>query len=157
MPSSVDRGANDWPSLSAEVAVDPAHTSIGTHRPAPILRTLIVDNYDSYTFNLLQLFDKDQLEHVVVIRNDQVEWYGHQHGALWSGSTPVFFLETHRCHFILILIRSRFEQEVLPYFDQVVLSPGPGRPERKEVRNCGGLQQCSPQQLTILYLFMAPA
>ena len=38
------------------------------------LRTLIIDNYDSYTFNLLQLFDQDQLENVVVIRNDQFAW-----------------------------------------------------------------------------------
>ncbi|GJJ70005.1 para-aminobenzoate synthetase [Entomortierella parvispora] len=101
MPSSVDRGTNDWPTQSVEAAVGAAHMVTSTLDPAPTLRTLIVDNYDSYTFNLLQLFDKDQLENVVVIRNDQVEW-------------------------------SRFEQEVLPYFDQVVLSPGPGRPERKE-------------------------
>lgn len=41
---------------------------------AACLRTLIIDNYDSYTFNLLQLFDQDQLENVVVIRNDQFTW-----------------------------------------------------------------------------------
>lgn len=41
---------------------------------ASSLRTLIVDNYDSYTFNLLQLFEEDQLKNVVVIRNDQFEW-----------------------------------------------------------------------------------
>ncbi|KAF9126212.1 Protein phosphatase PP2A regulatory subunit B [Mortierella sp. 14UC] len=65
------------------------------------LRTLIVDNYDSYTFNLLQLFDEDQLKNVVVVRNDQFEW-------------------------------PEFEQEILPYFDQIILSPGPGRPERAQ-------------------------
>ncbi|KAF9426830.1 Protein phosphatase PP2A regulatory subunit B [Podila epigama] len=65
------------------------------------LRTLIVDNYDSYTFNLLQLFDEEQLKNVVVVRNDQFEW-------------------------------PQFEQEVLPYFDQIILSPGPGRPERPQ-------------------------
>ncbi|KAF9580991.1 hypothetical protein BGW38_002153, partial [Lunasporangiospora selenospora] len=65
------------------------------------LRTLIIDNYDSYTFNLLQLFDADQLENVVVIHNNQVEWY-------------------------------RFKEEIFPHFDQVILSPGPGRPERIE-------------------------
>lgn len=43
-------------------------------RSASSLRTLIVDNYDSYTFNLLQLFEEDQLKNVVVIRNDQFEW-----------------------------------------------------------------------------------
>ncbi|KAF9285155.1 hypothetical protein BGZ68_004110 [Mortierella alpina] len=68
---------------------------------AACLRTLIIDNYDSYTFNLLQLFDQDQLENVVVIRNDQFAW-------------------------------PQLEQEILPYFDQVILSPGPGRPERSQ-------------------------
>ncbi|KAF9116747.1 Protein phosphatase PP2A regulatory subunit B [Mortierella sp. AM989] len=65
------------------------------------LRTLIVDNYDSYTFNLLQLFDQHQLENVVVIRNDQFSW-------------------------------SQFEHQILPHFDQIILSPGPGRPEREQ-------------------------
>lgn len=36
------------------------------------LKTLIIDNYDSYTFNLLQLFD--YIENIVVIRNDQFTW-----------------------------------------------------------------------------------
>ncbi|KAG0010527.1 Protein phosphatase PP2A regulatory subunit B, partial [Entomortierella chlamydospora] len=75
-------------------------TSISTP-VQPSLRTLIVDNYDSYTFNLLQLFDQDQLENVVVIRNDQFSW-------------------------------SHFEQQILPHFDQIILSPGPGRPERSQ-------------------------
>lgn len=40
--------------------------------PTPtLLRTLLVDNYDSYTFNLYQLFETAK---VVVIRNDQYEW-----------------------------------------------------------------------------------
>jgi para-aminobenzoate synthetase len=37
------------------------------------LKTLIIDNYDSYTFNLLQLFK--YTTHIVVIRNDQFTWY----------------------------------------------------------------------------------
>lgn len=36
------------------------------------IKTLIIDNYDSYTFNLLQLFENDK--NVVVIRNDQFTW-----------------------------------------------------------------------------------
>jgi anthranilate/para-aminobenzoate synthase component II len=36
------------------------------------MKTLIIDNYDSYTFNLFQLIDKEcQVE---VIRNDQFTW-----------------------------------------------------------------------------------
>jgi para-aminobenzoate synthetase len=38
------------------------------------LKTIIIDNYDSYTFNLLQLWDTKDLHNVVVIRNDQFEW-----------------------------------------------------------------------------------
>ncbi|RUP43231.1 ADC synthase [Jimgerdemannia flammicorona] len=41
----------------------------------PALRSLIIDNYDSYTFNLLQLWDREDIENVVVIRNDQFDWY----------------------------------------------------------------------------------
>lgn len=36
------------------------------------IKTLIIDNYDSYTFNLLQLFPNPS--QVVVIRNDQFTW-----------------------------------------------------------------------------------
>jgi len=40
------------------------------------LRTLIIDNYDSYTFNLLQLWgSKKSIENVVIIRNNQFTWY----------------------------------------------------------------------------------
>ncbi|KAI9480736.1 MAG: ADC synthase [Benjaminiella poitrasii] len=63
------------------------------------IKTLIIDNYDSYTFNLLQLFSND--ENVVVIRNDQFTW-------------------------------EKFTSNVLPYFDNVIISPGPGRPEREQ-------------------------
>ncbi|KAI9259925.1 ADC synthase [Sporodiniella umbellata] len=61
------------------------------------LKTLIIDNYDSYTFNLLQLFRHK--ENIVVIRNDQFAW-------------------------------DEFTRNVLPYFDNVIISPGPGRPEK---------------------------
>lgn len=36
------------------------------------VKTLIIDNYDSYTFNLLQLFGN--VANVAVIRNDQFTW-----------------------------------------------------------------------------------
>jgi len=40
------------------------------------LRTLIIDNYDSYTFNLLQLCgSKKSIENVVIIRNNQFTLY----------------------------------------------------------------------------------
>lgn len=36
------------------------------------IKTIIIDNYDSYTFNLLQLFENT--DNVIVIRNDQFTW-----------------------------------------------------------------------------------
>jgi para-aminobenzoate synthetase len=60
------------------------------------VRTLIVDNYDSFTFNLFHLFAEVNGEEPVVIRNDED-----------------FTLDDLRC------------------FDNVVLSPGPGRPQRR--------------------------
>ncbi|KAG0035845.1 Protein phosphatase PP2A regulatory subunit B [Podila clonocystis] len=95
MPSSVESRNVDMGDSFGQDWAHPRRSS------APSLRTLIVDNYDSYTFNLLQLFEEEQLKNVVVIRNDQFEWL-------------------------------QFEQEVLPYFDQIILSPGPGRPERAQ-------------------------
>ncbi|KAI7855404.1 ADC synthase [Circinella umbellata] len=61
------------------------------------LKTLIIDNYDSYTFNLLQLCDNQP--NVVVIRNDQFTW-------------------------------NQFKKDILPHFHNIIISPGPGRPER---------------------------
>ncbi|KAI7903741.1 ADC synthase [Cokeromyces recurvatus] len=68
-------------------------------RKLQFIKTLIIDNYDSYTFNLLQLFDNDK--NVMVIRNDQFTW-------------------------------KEFTTKILPYFDNIIISPGPGRPERSQ-------------------------
>jgi para-aminobenzoate synthetase len=60
------------------------------------MTTLLVDNYDSYTYNVFQLLAGVTGEEPIVIQNDTVSW-----GAL-----------------------SRWD------FDAIVISPGPGRPER---------------------------
>jgi para-aminobenzoate synthetase len=67
-----------------------------TIEPEKKLRVLIIDNYDSYTFNLFQYFSKTS--ETVVIRNNQFS-----------------YLE--------------FKERVLPYFNAICISPGPGRPE----------------------------
>jgi para-aminobenzoate synthetase len=58
--------------------------------------TLLIDNYDSYTYNVFHLLAAVSGEEPIVVRNDVISW-----GAL-----------------------SRWD------FDAIVLSPGPGRPER---------------------------
>ena len=62
------------------------------------VKTLIVDNYDSYTFNLYQLIAEVNGEYPTVIYNDQVTWDELKH---WE-------------------------------FDNIVISPGPGRPEKSK-------------------------
>ncbi|HWD11619.1 MAG TPA: aminodeoxychorismate synthase component I [Solirubrobacteraceae bacterium] len=60
------------------------------------MSTLLIDNYDSYTYNVFHLLAAVSGEEPIVVRNDVVSW-----AAL-----------------------SRWD------FDAIVLSPGPGRPER---------------------------
>ncbi|MDP4673360.1 MAG: aminodeoxychorismate synthase component I [Solirubrobacteraceae bacterium] len=61
------------------------------------MRTLLIDNYDSYTYNLCHLLGEVNGVEPLVVRNDESSW-----GDLLAS-----------------------EQ-----FDNVVISPGPGRPER---------------------------
>jgi para-aminobenzoate synthetase len=59
------------------------------------LRTLLIDNYDSYTFNLFHLLGQVNGEEPIVVANDERPW---AELSRWA-------------------------------FDNVVISPGPGRPE----------------------------
>ncbi len=60
------------------------------------MSTLLIDNYDSYTYNVFHLLAAVSGEEPIVVRNDVVSWKA----------------------------LSRWD------FDAIVLSPGPGRPER---------------------------
>ncbi|MEA2141656.1 MAG: para-aminobenzoate synthetase [Solirubrobacteraceae bacterium] len=61
------------------------------------MTTLLIDNYDSYTFNLYQLLASVAGEEPVVVRNDEIAW----------------------------------EELAAHPWDRIVVSPGPGRPERE--------------------------
>ena len=60
------------------------------------LKTLLIDNYDSFTYNLFQLLAEANGEEPTVVRNDEAGW----------------------------------EELSELEFDNIVLSPGPGRPDR---------------------------
>src|SRR5215218_4979907 len=61
------------------------------------MRTLLIDNYDSFTFNLFHLLGEVNGDEPIVVRNDELAWE---------------------------------ELAALPV-DNIVISPGPGRPERE--------------------------
>jgi para-aminobenzoate synthetase len=60
------------------------------------MRTLLIDNHDSFTYNLFHLLAEVNGAEPLVVRNDEMSW----------------------------------EEISRRQFDNVVLSPGPGRPER---------------------------
>ncbi len=61
------------------------------------MQTLLIDNYDSFTYNLYQLLGEINGQPPVVVRNDAVNWVDLS----------------------------------LEEFDNIVISPGPGRPDRQ--------------------------
>jgi para-aminobenzoate synthetase len=62
------------------------------------LKTLLIDNYDSFTYNLFQLLAEANGEEPIVVRNDEADW--NELSRKWD-------------------------------FDNVVISPGPGNPDRE--------------------------
>jgi para-aminobenzoate synthetase len=61
------------------------------------MKTLLIDNYDSFTYNLFQLLAEANGDDPIVVRNDEASW----------------------------------EELASLDFDNVLISPGPGRPDRE--------------------------
>ena len=61
------------------------------------MKTLLIDNYDSFTYNLFQLLGEANGDEPIVVRNDEAPW----------------------------------EELARLAFDNIVISPGPGRPDRE--------------------------
>lgn len=98
-------------------------------------KVLIIDHYDSYTNNILQLLQGTRTGHdgvpypewnVVIVRFDQFSWY--------VPSSPILkcsleisqgVQQANSCS------RDQFFTEILPSLDAIILSPGPGTPERE--------------------------
>jgi para-aminobenzoate synthetase len=62
------------------------------------MKTLLIDNYDSFTYNLFQLLSEANGEEPIVVRNDELGW-----AEIAAGRD----------------------------FDNIVISPGPGNPDRE--------------------------
>ena len=96
-----------------------------------MVRVLIIDHYDSYTNNLLQLLPtrrKAESPDVpawepVIIRYDQYKWYN-QH------CLHIRYTNTNTTS------REEFSKKILPQFDAIILSPGPGRPDHEADFGC---------------------
>ncbi len=91
----------NWVAIENEQGLEDAVSGIGHEAIVAIsgrLTTLLIDNYDSFTYNLFQLLAEISGEEPLVVRNDAASWD-----------------ELSRLG-----------------FDNVVISPGPGRPDRTE-------------------------
>ena len=83
-----------WPGRAASRSSSRGY--LACRWPGRCMLTLLIDNYDSFTYNLFQLLAEENGSEPIVVRNDEASW-----------------AELERLE-----------------FDNVVISPGPGRPER---------------------------
>ena len=91
----------DWAAVYDEQGLEDALAGVGhvaIVATSDGLKTLLIDNYDSFTYNLFQLLGEVNGEEPLVVRNDEGSW----------------------------------EELAGLEFENVVISPGPGRPDRED-------------------------
>lgn len=101
--------------------------------PRRAVATLLIDNYDSYTFNVYQMLAQVNALEPVVVKNDD---FGGDWGAAWAHFLSVTFGRSEG-----------FEQwgELEPIACNVVISPGPGHPaEPADFGMCAEAIRSSP-------------
>eukprot|EP00921_Rhytidocystis_pertsovi_P015089 GHVQ01024133.1.p1 GENE.GHVQ01024133.1~~GHVQ01024133.1.p1 ORF type:complete len:629 (+),score=83.16 GHVQ01024133.1:202-2088(+) len=101
--SDFRRTTNCMPCTSQfSLAVDQSADPLENSSMSPSVQTLLIDNYDSYTYNLYQCLCVINGVPPIVIQNDDF-------GSDWHAALRAY-----------------------PHIDNVVISPGPGRPENVE-------------------------
>jgi len=120
------RYKNSIPSSLSRMASHNEMELLGTNSIPPYklpLKVLLIDNYDSYTYNLYQYLSQ-MVETVIVVPNDVVD-VSSDFNSTWSN--VVEYLKLHHS---------------LPQVDGIVLSPGPGSPcISKDVGICSAVSR----------------
>lgn len=93
------------------------------------LRILLIDNHDSYTYNLYQYISTMTTHPVHVIMNDAYSSYEDFIISLGSSSTsPTTTCNTNNDNSSITYHNNDNTQQLDQYFDCIILSPGPGQP-----------------------------
>ncbi|PVU90134.1 hypothetical protein BB561_005014 [Smittium simulii] len=108
------------------------------------MRTLLIDNYDSYTNNFITLWCEALKTLYSEALTEAMPYLGKDKNELVKKIDFLFTLDFMREH--LIIIRNNqyswdyIQTKILPHIDNVIISPGPGSPDnRKDFGVCSDI------------------